>query len=69
MSADITQVTVHLHDEVTVYADITNEYDCLVIGGVVIHATHASPEVLDAIAQAAMQLAAVRRQKSLKAVA
>lgn len=69
MSADITQVTVHLHDDVTVYADITNEYGCLVIGGVIIHATHVAPEVLDAIAQAATQLAAVRRQKSLKAVA
>lgn len=69
MSADIRQVTVHLHDEVTVYADITSEYGCLVIGGVAIHATHASPEVLEAIAQAATQLAAVRRQKTLKAVA
>lgn len=70
MSAHITQVTAHLEtDPVAVYADITDEYSCLVIGGVILHAAEASPEVLEAIAEAAMQLAAVRRQKTLKAVA
>ncbi|MEV5939894.1 hypothetical protein [Streptomyces sp. NPDC051994] len=68
MSADITQVTVHLHDELEVYADITDEYSCLVVSGVHIHMTHASPAVLDRIAGAVQQIAA-RQQQTLKAVA
>lgn len=70
MSADITQVTVHLNDPVDVYADTYDDYSCLVIGNVLLFATETSPELLEAIAQAATRLAGIRRQQMApKAVA
>jgi hypothetical protein len=53
-----------------VYVGTDREFSWLVIGPVILHATQASPEVLEAIAQAALDLANIRRQQTaLKAVA
>jgi hypothetical protein len=71
MSAHITQVTAHIEgDPDSVYVGTDREFSWLVIGPVILHATQASPEVLEAIAQAALDLANIRRQQTaLKAVA
>ena len=71
MSPHITQATVHLDtDPTAVYASGDGVNTWLAIGPVILHATHASPEVLEAIAHAALRLADIRRQQTvLKAVA